>query len=119
MHDGAARFQEGMVYQGWNCLESTIDIRSVADGAIEVEQGDGSTVCCRGSLRPGAGSINCSSPPRGNRRIGRDTKAMALGGTGTQYGAFAAGSLWMPLDNVGAVARINAATGDRGDGRGR
>jgi YVTN family beta-propeller protein len=110
--DDRAVFHETMVYQGWNCLETTIAVRRSGDG-IAVEQGDGTTVCCRGTLRPVDGAAAGESlPPIGAiGDLGASTAVTALGGTGTQYAAVAGGSLWMPLDNRGAIARIDLATG--------
>jgi hypothetical protein len=105
---------ETMVYQAWNCAPTTLRIRGDDAGLIDVEQvgGDG-TVCCRGTFRPvGADVLAGEIPvPGAVPGIGTATSVVALGGTGTQYSASTDGLLWMPLDNVGLVARVDTAAG--------
>ena len=106
---------ERLVYRPWMCFESAFEVRSTADGGLEIEQlgGDGQ-VCCRGTLAsigetlPAAPSAELG-PVEG---LGRTTASTALGGATTQYPAVAEGSVWFPLEDRGQVARVDGASGE-------
>ena len=106
---------ERLVYRPWMCFESAFEVRSTADGGLEIEQlgGDGE-VCCRGTLAhigetlPAAPAADLGDV----EGLGRTTASTALGGATTQYPAVAEGSVWFPLEDRGQVARVDAASGE-------
>jgi streptogramin lyase len=109
---------EAMTYQAWNCVPTTLRVSQPDDDEIEVAQyGDGPEPCCEGTFaRMADGPIPEPLPALWETPgVGRATSVVALGGTGTQYAAATADTLWMPLANRGRVARIDGATGDAGE----
>ena len=114
IEDGVLALDEHLVYHPWQCFESEFEVNFAADGSLEIEQGAGGEVCCRGSLeRTGdtlpAPELPAAAPLEG---LGAITASVALGGATTQYGAGADGSLWMPLEDTGQVARLDASTAE-------
>jgi virginiamycin B lyase len=106
-------FSEAFVYRGWACFPTTFEMTRAADGSLAVEQfGEPGVVCCRGTFAPAPdGPKPTPAIPPAVAGLGRVTAVTALGGTTTQYPGVGAGSLWLPLDDVGAVARVDPATG--------
>jgi DNA-binding beta-propeller fold protein YncE len=107
--------RERLVYRPWMCFESALEVRSTADGGLEIEQlgGDGE-VCCRGTLAD-IGETLPTAPAADLGEVaglGRTTATTALGGATTQYPAVAEGSVWFPLEDRGQVARVDAASGE-------
>ena len=105
-------FSERYVYRGWMCFTTTFAMTRTADGAVEVEQfGEPGVVCCRGTFTRQAGGPEPTPALPSIAGLGRATAMTALGGTTTQYAGVGAGSLWFPLDDRGAVARLDPSTG--------
>jgi len=106
-------FSERYVYHAWNCLPTTFAMTRNSEGALAVEQFVEPTVAfAHGTLRPRTATpdptpyVGASIPG-----LGRTTSSTLLDGVTTQYAAAGSGSLWFPLDDLGAVARVDPATG--------
>lgn len=105
-------FSERYVYRGWLCLPSTFGMTHSANGGLAVEQFvQPEVVCCRGTFEVAAGAAAAPEIPASLGVLGQATSAAALGGATTQYPTAGAGSLWFPLEDLGAVARVDPATG--------
>jgi len=50
IEDGVLALDEHLVYHPWQCFESEFEVHFAADGSLEIEQGAGGEVCCRGTL---------------------------------------------------------------------
>ncbi len=114
MEGAALVLSETMVYQPWKCFATTLRVRPDTTDGLTVEQVvDDGSVCCRGAFdRVGAADMGEDLPELGAvEGIGRATSVVSLGGTSTQYTTSTDGSVWLPLDNVGAVAQVDAETG--------
>ena len=115
MEGDVLALDERLVYRPWMCFAAAFEVRSTADGGLEIEQlvGDGE-VCCRGTLAsigetlPAAPAADLGTV----EGLGRTTASTALGGATTQYAAAADGSVWFPLEDRGQVARVDAASGE-------
>jgi streptogramin lyase len=104
-------FSERYVYRGWMCLPTTFTMTRTADGGLDVEQFvEPSAPCCRGSMTAHSGPA-APAVPGSLGALGIATSATALGGATTQYPGIGPDSLWLPLEDRGAVARIDPATG--------
>jgi DNA-binding beta-propeller fold protein YncE len=90
-------------------------VRPDGDDAIRVEEyGDRSAPpCCTGTLTRTAPKALPSQLPLAGAIDGLGTPVSVtwLGGWATQYPATTAGSLWLPLDGSGEVARVDTRTG--------
>jgi streptogramin lyase len=105
-------FSERYVYRGWMCFTMTFSITRAAGGAVDVEQfPEPGVVCCRGTFAAHAGGPEPAPALPSIGGLGRATAITALGGATTQYAGVGAGSLWFPLEDRGAVARLDPATG--------
>lgn len=103
------RLTERMVYHPWECLPTTVVVS--ADGSsVVVEQSVDGTVCCVGSLLPST-AFHALPDPIALPAIGIARAVADLGGASTQYAAASTGSIWMPLEDRGLVARLDASTG--------
>ena len=114
IEDGVLALDEHLVYHPWQCFESGFEVHASADGSLAIDQLAGGEVCCRGSLERTGDALPPTVLPAAGpvEGLGAITASVALGGATTQYGAGRDGSLWMPLEDTGQVARINAATAE-------
>jgi hypothetical protein len=106
------RLAEAMTWHPWQCLATVLLVLPPTGDAIDVK-----------ALMPGESSAFASgrltrvapaadvTPPPSIPGLGRPTIVVRPGGTTTQYGAAGFGSIWVPLDDLGEVARLDAATG--------
>ena len=106
-------FSERYVYHAWKCLPTTYAMTRGSNGALAIEQFAEPTVAfAHGTLSPRAASpdptpyVGASIPG-----LGRTTSSTLLDGVTTQYAAAGTGSMWFPIDDLGAVARLDPATG--------
>ncbi len=106
-------FSERYVYRGWMCFTTTYAMTRGTDGSLAVEQfAEPGVACCTGTMT--ASAVAPEPSPFVSTTVaglGRITAVTPLGGATTQYPGVGAGSLWLPLDDRGAVARIDPATG--------
>ncbi len=104
-----------LTYQPWNCAPTSLVVLPEADGTIRVEEyGDRSEPpCCTGTLTRTSPDVLPSPLPLPGAidGLGTPVSVTRLGGGVTQYPATTPGSLWLPLDGSGELARIDTRTG--------
>ena len=102
-------------FQPWNCAPTTLVVQPQPDGTLLVEEyGDRSAPpCCTGMLTRTSLELLPSEPPLPGaiEGLGTPVSVTWLGGGATQYPATTPGSLWLPLDGAGELARIDTGTG--------
>lgn len=115
VREDAFLLAQRMTYNAPQCLETSLLVKPAPDGTLVVEEYPdlAQPPCCTGTMqqvdpdgRPSP--LPMPSPIAG---LGTPTAVIDLRGTVTQYPAEAFGSLWMPLDQSGEIARIDLATG--------
>ena len=107
-----------LTYQPWNCAPSTLVVQPQPDGTLLVEEyGDRSAPpCCTGTLTRSGDAVAPSSAgalpvPAAIPGLGTPVSVTYLDGWATQYPAVTPGSLWLPLEGSGELARVDTGTG--------
>ena len=113
--DEGFELAQRLTFNAWQCFPTTLVVRPQADGTLLVEEyGDRSAEPVSTGALTRAGDVVAPSPmpvPAAIPGLGMPVAVTYLAGWATQYPAVTPGSLWLPLEGSGEVARIDTGTG--------